>query len=180
MPSSRLARRLARRSTAGGVRDPAGGRELLPQELRASLLRNLPEYMDFPSAFVVQASFPLTPNRKMDRRSLPLPSMHNFPSAPCASPGTDAEKRIAAIWKELLRRNGVGIHDNFFDLGGHSLLLVRLQSRLRHQFGREIPMLELFQKPTIAAMAGFFTSPSTGAVRFHAECDRVQSGTTYA
>ena len=107
----------------------------------------------------------MTPNRKMDRRALPTPEMHVGGAASDAPPTTASEKLIAGIWKELLKRDGFSIHDSFFDLGGHSLLLIQLQSRLRCQFGHEIPMIELFQKPTIADMAGSVSQPAEGVER---------------
>jgi amino acid adenylation domain-containing protein len=158
---------------------PHTGASISPQELRSNLLATLPDYM-VPSAFVMLAEFPLTPNRKVDRRALPAPGVYSAPVAHRVPATTEAERGIAAIWKELLRRDGVGIHDNFFDLGGHSLLLVQLQSRLRSRFGREIPMIELFQKPTISSMAGFFASPAVDGVRFVADGYPERSGTVHA
>jgi len=153
--------------------------ELSPDTLRTELLKTLPDFM-VPSAFVVQQSFPLTPNRKMDRRALPRPELRSLPVTPCTLPKSETEKCIAGIWKDLLHCERVGIHDNFFDLGGHSLLLVQLQSRLRHRFGQEIPMLELFQKPTIALMAELLAAVAVDNSRFHGEYDPVRGETTHA
>jgi amino acid adenylation domain-containing protein len=158
---------------------PKAGAELSAHQLRTSLLTTLPEYM-VPSAFVVRNAFPLTPNGKLDRRALPAPERHFVPAAQSVPATTEAEKGIAGLWKELLKREGVGIHDNFFDLGGHSLLLVQLQSRLRHRFGREIPMIELFQKPTIASMASYFTASSVSSVELPGEGHPSLSGTAHA
>jgi hypothetical protein len=114
-----------------------------------------------PSAFVIRSAFPLTPNRKIDRAALPAPDMSELPLT-LTVPTNNHESEIAAIWKDLLRVERVGIHDNFFDLGGHSLLLVRLQSRLRSRFAHEISILELFQRPTVSGMAAFFMGKCSG------------------
>lgn len=72
--------------------------------------------------------------------------------------GLRLERNVANVWHGLLNVDQVGIHDNFFDLGGHSLLVVQMQSRLRLRFGRELPLIELFQRPTVAAIAESFAS----------------------
>jgi amino acid adenylation domain-containing protein len=150
-----------------------------PHALRAELLKTLPEYM-IPSAFVAQQSFPLTPNRKTDRAALPLPGIDSLPVAPHAFPTSENHRGIASIWKDLLNRDSVGIHDNFFDLGGHSLLLVQLQSRLSRRFGREISIVELFERPTIADMAKALTGPDADSARIVAEDEFARSGTIHA
>jgi amino acid adenylation domain-containing protein len=152
---------------------------LAPHVLRAELLKTLPEYM-VPSAFVTQRSFPLTPNRKMDRRALPLPGVDSLPSAPHASPTSENHRVIAGIWKELLNRDTVGIHDNFFDSGGHSLLLVQLQNRLWRRFGREISIVELFERPTIADMAEALSGSDGDGAPNVSQGEFAQSGTIHA
>jgi len=122
------------------------------KNLRDALLHLLPEYMT-PSQFVFLESFPLTPNNKVDRKSLPAPKNGAAPSALYAPPVTETEVAVAALWQELLKTGRVGINDNFFDLGGHSLLVVQLQSRLRQTFHQEVSLIELFQKTTVAALA---------------------------
>ena len=88
-----------------------------PYALRAELLKTLPEYM-VPFAFVTQRSFPLTPNRKTDRRALPLPGIDSLPPDTHASPSSEDHRVIASIWKELLNRDTISIHENFFDSEG--------------------------------------------------------------
>ena len=127
------------------------------RQLREALLTKLPEYM-VPSVFVQLESFPLTPNKKVDRKVLPPPDAQVAVSAQYVPPATPAEKEMAEIWQELLNSARVGTHDNFFDLGGHSLLVVQLQSKIRQRFKREISLVELFQRPTVAAIAPLLES----------------------
>jgi len=124
-------------------------------DLRHFLREKLPSHM-IPSAFVFQDRLPLTPNGKVDRRKLPKPeNRHPGLETSFVSPRTELEKTIAKIWQELLRVEKVGLHDNFFDLGGHSLLVVRAQARLRDALGLDLAVVRLFQYPTISSLAGF-------------------------
>ena len=122
-------------------------------ELRNFLRKVLPDYM-VPSAFVFLDALPLTPNGKVDRRGLP-PSDSVRPNLEpeYVAPQTDAERIIANIWQEVLHLKKVGMDDNFFDLGGHSLLMVQVHSKLRQAFEKKISMVEMFQYPTIASVA---------------------------
>jgi amino acid adenylation domain-containing protein len=122
-------------------------------ELRSFLRKKLPDYMS-PSAFVFLDVFPLTPSGKVDRQALSPPDSGR-PSleAEYVAPQTDAERMIANTWQEVLRLEKVGMHDNFFDLGGHSLLMVQVHSKLRQAFEKKISMVEMFQYPTIASLA---------------------------
>ena len=122
-------------------------------QVRAFLRDRLPDYM-LPAAFVTMDRLPLNPSGKVDRRALPDPS----PERPVLAveyiaPREGREALLAALWSELLGVERVGIRDNFFDLGGHSLLLMRLQGRLAAETGVDLPVLELFEHPTIAALA---------------------------
>ena len=120
---------------------------------RAALRARLPDYM-VPNLFVTLAVLPITPNGKIDRKALPAPQAHepvnDVGAAVVMSP---AEQRVAAAWRELLGATRVGLQDNFFDLGGHSLLLVKLQARLQRDFAVELPLLELFQRTTVQSQA---------------------------
>ncbi|HTN72708.1 MAG TPA: amino acid adenylation domain-containing protein, partial [Methylomirabilota bacterium] len=120
--------------------------------LRQFLKETLPEYM-LPGAFVFLASLPLTPNGKVDHRALPGPD-HARPESEevFVSSRTPVEVVLATIWTEVLGVKRVGIHDNFFDLGGHSLLGIRLISRLREEFQIDLPVRSLFEFPTIAGL----------------------------
>jgi amino acid adenylation domain-containing protein len=122
-------------------------------ELRAFLKEYLPDYM-VPSTFTSLPSLPLTPNGKVDRKRLPEPEDRRAVSqAPFLAPRGRTEDAIAAAWREVLRLEQVGIDDNFFDLGGHSLLLVQVQAKLRSALGQDVPIVEMFQYPTIRTMA---------------------------
>ncbi|HET7177530.1 MAG TPA: amino acid adenylation domain-containing protein, partial [Solirubrobacterales bacterium] len=124
------------------------------RELREMLARRLPDYM-VPALFVPLSALPLTPNGKLDRRALPPPERAS-PSAvdgePVA-PRTPVEEILAGIWSDLLRRERLGVDDNFFELGGHSLLATRVASRVRGTLGVDLPLAELFARPTVARLA---------------------------
>jgi acyl carrier protein len=110
-----------------------------------------------PSAFVMLDVLPLTPNGKIDRRALPTPEkVRPQLEATYVIPKTEIEKTIAQIWQKALNLENIGIHDNFFDLGGHSLLMVRVHSQLRAAFSSDIPLVEMFRYPTIHALADYF------------------------
>ncbi|MFH0521483.1 AMP-binding protein, partial [Streptomyces sp. M41] len=109
----------------------------------------LPEYM-IPSAFVQLDAIPLTANGKLDRRALPVPDETTSDSY--VAPRTPAEERIGAIWADLLGKNA-SVHDSFFEIGGHSILAVRLVSRLQQDFDLDLPIRVVFERPTIAQLA---------------------------
>jgi acyl carrier protein len=122
-------------------------------EVRTLLKAKLADYM-IPSAFVMLDALPLTPNGKVDRKALPDPgtSRPELDSAYVA-PKTLIEQELANIWGEVLSLNQIGIYDNFFDLGGHSLAATRVVSQVIKQFQLELPLQSLFQSPTVAEMA---------------------------
>lgn len=120
-------------------------------DLREFLKEKVPEYM-IPSAFVLLKNLPLTSNGKVDRQSLPLQAQYEREET-FVPPQNEIERAIANVWQELLRLEKVGIHDNFFDLGGHSILMVQVHSKLRQILNRELSMVEMFQYPTISALA---------------------------
>ncbi|MES1244614.1 MAG: amino acid adenylation domain-containing protein, partial [Acidobacteriota bacterium] len=121
-----------------------------PAELRAWLSARLPEFM-VPAAFVVLDDLPITPNGKVDRRALALLEIHE--TATGAAPRTPTEEVLAGIWSDLLGRERVGTDEDFFDLGGHSLLGMRLAARASEAFGVDLSLRALFEAPTIAALA---------------------------
>ncbi|MBD0319648.1 MAG: LLM class flavin-dependent oxidoreductase, partial [Gemmatimonadetes bacterium] len=131
------------------------GAEIDAAELREILRAQLPEYM-VPAHFVVMAALPLTPNAKVDRKALPAPD-RAAPAAEAAeyqAPASELERAVAEIWAEVLGVERVGIRDNFFDLGGHSLLTVRVHSRLRATVARNVTITDLFRFPTIQTLVG--------------------------
>ncbi|MGW9795457.1 amino acid adenylation domain-containing protein [Serratia sp. 121840015-1] len=131
---------------------PAAGvaEETLAGVLRQHVSAALPDYM-VPSAWVVVAALPLSPNGKLDRRALPEPQGAQSQAA-YEAPQGEHETLLAAIWRELLNVEQVGRHDNFFELGGHSLLAVRLTNRLQ-QVEWQLPLQTLFANPTLLALA---------------------------
>jgi amino acid adenylation domain-containing protein/thioester reductase-like protein len=136
-----------------------------PQELRAFLKEKLPDYM-VPSSFVTLDALPLSPNGKLDRKALPAPERPRVELSPSFEPPrSDLEKTLAAIWAEVLQLDQVGVRDNFFDLGGHSLALVRVMSRVRDALKVGVQLRHFFAYPTIAELAGLIEELSrTGAV----------------
>jgi FkbM family methyltransferase len=125
--------------------------------LRGFLKQSLPEYM-IPSSFMFLDELPLTPNGKVDRKSLPEPeTLRPELETPYLAPQTAAERTIAAIWQEALGIERVGIHDNFFEVGGTSILLVQVNSRLRESFKTNIPMVEMFRHSSISSMVKYLT-----------------------
>ncbi|MCI0590250.1 MAG: AMP-binding protein, partial [Gammaproteobacteria bacterium] len=130
------------------------GREAVPtvERLRVHLKAVLPEYM-VPSAFVFLDAFPLTPNGKADRRALPVPDVGRQLAHQYVSPRTPTEETLVHIWAEVLGLERIGIHDNFFDLGGHSILVVQIVMRLQEVFNVEMPVVLLFEVPTVAELA---------------------------
>ena len=134
---------------------PSDGERVEGPELRGRLQKVLPDYM-VPSAILVLDSFPLTPNGKVDRKALARLGAERAVSRPeFVDPKSEVEKRIAAIWREVLSLERVGLNDNFFDLGGHSLALMKVHDRLESAFGRQIPVVELFKNPTVRTLASF-------------------------
>lgn len=137
------------------------GEELTGSSLRTWLSEFLPPFM-VPSTFVTLDEFPLTPNGKVNRRALPKPEVTSAASGvDFISPQSGMQSSIAEIWKSILHVDRVGVNDNFFDLGGHSLLAVQLQSRVREQFQRDLPLMELFRRPTVAAIAEFLAEDAS-------------------
>ena len=132
-------------------------------EMRAFLKEYLPDYM-VPSTFTSLPSLPLTPNGKVDRKRLPEPEDRRAVSqAPFLAPRGRTEDALAAVWREVLRLEQVGIDDNFFDLGDHSLLLVQVQAKLRSGLAHDVAIVEMFQYPTIRTMAAHLSRAAAHA-----------------
>ena len=132
---------------------PAEGETPTISELRRSLALGLPDYM-MPSAFVFLETIPVVPNGRVDRSALPAPN-YERPTldVPYVGPTTPIELELANIWAAVLHVEKVGLHDNFFERGGHSLAATRVVSQVIKQFQIEVPLQSLFQSPTVAEMA---------------------------
>ena len=136
-----------------GYVSPQKDESLTAEDLRQFLRAKLPEYM-VPSQIVFLGSIPLTQNGKVDRKALPAPSHANVSVAQeFVAPRSETEELLAAIWIELLKVERIGIHDDFFDLGAHSLMAMRAVSKIRDVFGVDLPLATLLEAPTIAALA---------------------------
>ncbi|MBD1911607.1 MULTISPECIES: non-ribosomal peptide synthetase [unclassified Leptolyngbya] len=129
------------------------GEEIGASEWRQFLKRSLPDYM-VPSVFVPLEALPLTPNGKIDRRALPKPDLSDrMATAVHVAPRTQTEEQLAQIWAEVLNLPAISVTDNFFDLGGHSLLTVRLTSQIEQQFGTKLPLSAVLTAPTVEQLA---------------------------
>ena len=138
-----------KRLTGYIVAEPAAQPDI--KELRHFLRNRLPDHM-IPTAFMMLESLPLNSHGKLERGALPAPNGLPELDAPHVVPRTETERNIAGVWQEVLGRDSVGIFDNFFDLGGHSLLMVQVHDRLRERFKFEVSMVELFEYPSINSL----------------------------
>ncbi|MEU7062352.1 amino acid adenylation domain-containing protein [Streptomyces sp. NPDC046161] len=129
---------------------PATGAVLDPAAMRAELARALPEYMV--PLLVVVDGLPVTANGKLDRKALPAPASEAAPTG-YEPPAGETEEFVALVWGAVLDRAGIGRHDDFFALGGHSLSATRVAARLRQALGLELPLHTLFEHRTVAALA---------------------------
>jgi amino acid adenylation domain-containing protein len=131
-----------------GQEPPAGS------QLQPLLAQHLPGYM-VPSLYVQLDALPLTPNGKLDRKALPAPDASALAQQPYVEPATDTERALAAIWSELLAVpvEKIGRHDNFFALGGHSLIATQLATRIQCMTQTSLPLINLFKHPTLSVMA---------------------------
>jgi len=134
------------------TQDRESTKDGLITELRSWLKTRLPEHM-VPASFSLLDTLPLTPNGKIDRKSLPAPdvilSVKGY-----APPGNHAEQKIAAAWRDVLKREQISIHDSFFELGGHSLLVIQVLGLLQQDYP-QLKVVDLFGYPTVFALAGY-------------------------
>jgi amino acid adenylation domain-containing protein len=149
---------------------PNGGELQSWRELKGFLAAKLPAYM-VPAHYVPMASFPLNPNGKIDRGALPRPVVGTSATEVLPS-GTELETTIADVWKRNLRADRVGLDDNFFDLGGDSLLLVAVHSQLKKRLDREIHMMDLFDHTTVRALAKHLSAAGGEVKSFDATQER--------
>jgi amino acid adenylation domain-containing protein len=141
-------KRLAAYVVGSAGATPPGHTEVLREFLR----KKLPAYM-VPAVFVILESLPLTPNAKVDRAALPAPTPAGSDSADAAAPRTPFEEVLAGIWEEVFGLERVGIHDNFFDLGGHSLRATQVIARIHERLRVDLSLRDLWENPTVAGLA---------------------------
>jgi acyl carrier protein len=145
-------------------------------KLRNYLKEKLPDYM-VPAAYVQLETMPLNPNGKVDRRSLPVPKSEGLSEKAFVAPQNEMEKIIANIWQELLQVEKVGIDDNFFDMGGHSLLIMQAHRKLSNSIEKEITITDMFRFPTIRTLSTYMVQDSgvTDQATIKKSVDRAQA-----
>lgn len=142
---------------------PETAESLNGPSLRGFLSQRLPDYM-VPATWVFLDAFPMTTRGKVDRKALSEMARPAPEPSGQGAPGNDLEQAIAHMWEEVLGLRTVGVQDNFFDLGGHSLLLPKVLTQIRAIASREVSMVDLFRFPTVRTLAGFIAAdqPSSG------------------
>ncbi|MGA7926493.1 MAG: amino acid adenylation domain-containing protein [Candidatus Sulfotelmatobacter sp.] len=164
-------------SFVGGLEGPAarnGGGKSLEQELQSFLGERLPEYM-VPSSYVFLDALPLTANNKVDRRLLPDPSAASSANrAENVMPRTDIERNLAQIVREVLGLESVGVHITFFELGGTSVDLVKIHSKISERLGLDIRVIDLFRRPTINLLAEYLSQGDDGSALDRIEAEAVK------
>ncbi|GAA6624132.1 amino acid adenylation domain-containing protein [Scytonema sp. NUACC26] len=147
--------------------------KIFTDDLRHFLRQQLPDYL-VPSAFVQMKALPLTTNNKVDRRALPVPDI-NRPELTegYQAPRSKLEQTIATVWQELLHLEKVGVNDNFFDLGGHSLLMVQVNNKLQEILHKNLLIVEMFQNPTINSLAQYLSQKLENTPSFQSTRHRV-------
>jgi amino acid adenylation domain-containing protein len=154
---------------------PAAGQAPNVTELRRHLKEKLPDYM-IPAAFVRLAAIPCTPNGKLDYAALPTPDgLRPELDVAYMAPESELEQAITLAWQEVLGLEKVGVHDNFFDLGGSSVLLAQLHERLQTELRKEFRFVEMFNHPTVDALVRYLFPSTCAPGTFECENDRVES-----
>ena len=153
---------------------PEKGNMPVVESLRRFTAEYLPDYM-IPSVFVTLESFPLTHTGKIDRGSLPNPDIHR-PAMEQAyiPPSSEIEKKLTDIWRRVLNLDRIGVHDNFFDLGGTSLLAIYLVSQVQESFNIDIPVIKLFQYPNVNSLSEYINGDRDEQPSFQRVIDRAQ------
>jgi amino acid adenylation domain-containing protein len=174
-PGVREAAVVPHRTAAGEVRlagyvTAGGGIPLSGGEVRRRLREQLPEHM-VPASVTVLREMPLTPHGKLDRHALPAPEAPEADGAGGEPPRTPTEAFLAGLWAREMGVERVGVHDDFFALGGHSLMAARLMSRVHETYGTPLPLRTLFEHPTVAGLA----EAVVGAERTPGEADEVSA-----
>lgn len=153
---------------------PKPGEKVKVESLRRFLADKLPDYM-VPSIFVILKALPLTQNEKIDRRALPKPD-HVRPEMEQAyiSPSTSLERILSGIWCQVLGLDRVGVQDNFFDLGGTSILAVKVVELAEQEIKIELPIVKLFQYPNISSLAKYLSQSQSDQLSYDKIHDRAQ------
>lgn len=139
--------------------------------LKKFLHKYLPDFM-VPSTFIKLDKFPLTPNNKIDRKALPEFQGPQTAGSIFIKPQSGIEKQIAGIWKDILAVDKVGLNDNFFDLGGHSLNVIQVQTKVKENFDKEISIVDLFKYPTVKSFADYLINGNSVAEAFEDKLKR--------
>ncbi|MDQ1354641.1 MAG: hypothetical protein QG657_4950, partial [Acidobacteriota bacterium] len=160
----------------------AADKELTVKELKEYLLRYLPDYM-VPSHYVILERLPLTPHGKPDLKVLETYKPQTGAGMEYTAPGTDVEIALSGIWKELLNLDKVSIHDNFFDVGGNSMLLLKAANKIKEELKVDIPYVAMFQYTTIHALGGYLNSGvgmaatvNPGSDKYEAQSETLEKG----
>jgi fengycin family lipopeptide synthetase D/gramicidin S synthase 2/tyrocidine synthetase-3 len=124
--------------------------------IKENLARLLPDYM-IPAYWIQLDKIPLTPGGKIDRRSLPEPGISRDAAGKYVAPKSQQEKKVAVIWKQILQLEKISVHDNFFDIGGNSLNIIHLRTKINEEFGQDLEIMQLFRYSTIRSLAQFLT-----------------------
>jgi amino acid adenylation domain-containing protein len=148
--------------------------EIPVHQIKKWLSNHLPEYM-IPAAFVYLEKIPLTPTGKIDRKALPAPEMKS--SVQYVAPNTGMEKAIADVWKKVLKKEKIGVNDNFFDIGGNSLNMMKVKNELKEIIGTDFPVVTLFTYTTVSSMARFLKQENRGPELPEREEKRAQTRT---
>lgn len=138
---------------------PRTGEAMSEEDIKLYLRQYLPDYM-IPSYFVSLDEMPLNANGKIDRKKLPLPEIAAKQSV-IVAPRTETEESLLTIWRKILNRTEISIYDNFFDIGGYSLLAMRLFTQIQQKFGKRLPLATIFKATTIADLATLLESDSS-------------------
>jgi acyl carrier protein len=151
-------------SAYANARDKKVAPNSLQTELKELCRRRLPDYM-VPASIVILDAMPRTPNGKLDRKALPEPDRERVVAEiTYAAPQNELEKTIAGVWRDLLNLERVGAHDNFFDLGANSLIMMQANMRLKELLQRNLRLVDLFQYPTVSSLAAHMGQANDGGV----------------
>lgn len=149
------------------------GDGLVP-DLRAHVRRRLPDHM-VPSVIMIVDALSRTPNGKIDRRSLPAPDRSRKATAKYTPPSNDIEARIAAVWQDILNLEQIGAHDNFFDLGANSLLMMQANNKLSAALGTTLSLVEMFRFTSVSSLAAHVGKMSPEGPSFQESQDRARA-----